>query len=120
MKDAYWQMGWHAWVDGKTSCPFGPGHARDSWWRGYDDASSALRREWQERIEGALVVDVDDAVERVIPPGWYWTVYGPSGDRAARAVLVSHDYRTHIGRDGATGQAALRTAAQAARSGEKE
>jgi ribosome modulation factor len=44
MKDAYWQLGWHAWVDGKSRllCPFPDGSARESWMTGYDDARAAL------------------------------------------------------------------------------
>ena len=40
MEDAYWQMGWHAWVDGKSfrSCPFFDGYEREAWMAGYDAA----------------------------------------------------------------------------------
>lgn len=44
MKDAYWQLGWHAWVGRKPRhlCPFPDGAARESWMSGWDAALVAL------------------------------------------------------------------------------
>jgi len=55
-------------------------------------------------------------IEKIVPQGWVWSLY--SGEKP-RAVLVSPDYRVHIGRDGKTLQAALIAASDAARRGEK-
>ena len=47
MEPAYWSLGWHAWVDGKSflDCPFPSGDARSSWMKGYDDARSVLTKQ---------------------------------------------------------------------------
>lgn len=57
-----------------------------------------------------------DEIEKVVPKGWIWSLY--SGERP-RAVLVSSDYKIHIGRDGKTLKDALLAACAAARNGEK-
>jgi hypothetical protein len=60
---------------------------------------------------------IDATIERMIPKGWMWTIYGPSGERPARAVLVSPDWKIHIGREGKDGGQALVSAAMAAKQG---
>lgn len=59
-------------------------------------------------------------IERRVPDGWIWTLYSGSypGVRQ-RAVLVSPDYRIHIGRDGETLEEAFTAAIAAAVGGEK-
>jgi hypothetical protein len=63
---------------------------------------------------------IDSQIQRLIPRGWTWTIYGPSGDRPARAVLVSPDWRIHIGREGKDGAQALFLAAEAAKQGARQ
>lgn len=60
---------------------------------------------------------IDNHIARVIPKGWTWTIYGPSGEKPARAVLVSPDWKIHIGREGKDGMAALVSASMAAKQG---
>lgn len=60
---------------------------------------------------------IDAHIQRIIPKGWTWTIYGPSADRKARAVLVSPDWKIHIGREGKDGMEALVSASMAARQG---
>jgi hypothetical protein len=43
MKSAYWMMGWHAWVDRRSRCPF-DGYAREEWMQGYKAACDALNK----------------------------------------------------------------------------
>lgn len=63
---------------------------------------------------------LDRAIEKMVPVGWTWSLYGPSGELPARAVLVSPDFRTHIGRNGRTAEDAIRIAARDARGGMRE
>lgn len=59
-------------------------------------------------------------VENLIPTGWSWTIYGPSGDnRQVRVVLVSPDFRVHIGRTANTIEEALRLASEDATTGKR-
>lgn len=45
LKSAYWQDGWHAYVDGKSTamCPYSEGHAREDWMKGYKAALEAVQ-----------------------------------------------------------------------------
>lgn len=61
--------------------------------------------------------DMFNEIEKVVPKGWTWSLYSGA---SPRAVLVSPDWRIHIGRDGKTLEQALRSAGEAARSGERE
>ena len=59
-------------------------------------------------------------IERRIPKGWSWSLYCSSENDRARAVLVSLDYRIHIGREGDDIDVALQIAILAAKNGERE
>lgn len=41
LKSAYWQDGWHAWVNRRQHCPY-DGYEREEWWKGYNAACRAL------------------------------------------------------------------------------
>jgi hypothetical protein len=63
---------------------------------------------------------IGEATERMIPSGWSWCLYGPTETHKARAVLVSPDYRTHIGREAASIDEALAVAARDAAGGARQ
>jgi len=62
-------------------------------------------------------MQLSEFVSRLIPEGWSWCLYGPCSNYAARAVLISPDYRIQIGREGKSIDDAIRAAARDARSG---
>ena len=63
---------------------------------------------------------IDTIITEHVPEGWTWAIYSKSSTLPARAVLVSHDHRRHIGRDGKTAQDALMAAVAAVKLGERE
>lgn len=67
-----------------------------------------------------MVRTLADHIGSLMPDGLSWSLYGAGAMYQSRAVLVSPDHRTHIGREADTIDNAIRLAARAARSGAKE